>query len=104
MCRVETFELSPRDRRLIASRVNGVLFGYVGRFVSRGTETSMSFIGGPETRILAQRLAVASTASIYAQKDKKQDEAQKKEIQSIVKVVDDVAAGQPAANELSLTW
>jgi hypothetical protein len=53
---------------------------------------------------LVLSLAVASTASIYAQKDKKQDEAQKKEIQSIVKVVDDVAAGQPAANDLSLTW
>jgi hypothetical protein len=49
-------------------------------------------------------LGLASTASIYAQKDKKQDEAQKKEIQSIVKVVDDVAAGQPPANDLTLTW
>jgi len=36
--------------------------------------------------------------------DKKKDEAQKREIQSIVKSVDDLAAGQPAANDLSLTW
>src|SRR5215470_17438448 len=51
----------------------------------------------------ALMLALAS-ASLLAQKDKKQDEAQKKEIQSVVKVVDDVAAGQPASNDLSLTW
>jgi hypothetical protein len=48
-------------------------------------------------------LAFAS-ASLLAQKDKKQDDAQKKEIQSVVKVVDDVAAGQPASNDLALTW
>src|SRR5207245_4064300 len=36
--------------------------------------------------------------------DKKKDEAQKREIQSIVKSVDDLAAGQPAANDLSLSW
>jgi hypothetical protein len=36
--------------------------------------------------------------------DKKQDEKQKKEIQNIVKIVDDLAAGQPAPNDLSLTW
>src|SRR5215470_385307 len=51
----------------------------------------------------ALMLALAS-ASVLAQKDKKQDEAQKKEIQSVVKVVDDVAAGQPASNDLALTW
>jgi hypothetical protein len=36
--------------------------------------------------------------------DKKKDEAQKREIQTIVKTVDDLAAGQPAANDLSMTW
>ncbi len=36
--------------------------------------------------------------------DKKADDAQKKEIQSVVKIVDDVVAGQPAPNDLSLTW
>ena len=36
--------------------------------------------------------------------DKKKDDAQKKEIQSVVKFVDDAAAGQPAPNDLSLAW
>jgi hypothetical protein len=48
----------------------------------------------------------ASSMALFAQSkdDKKKDEAQKKEIQNIVKTVDDLAAGQPAANDLSLTW
>src|SRR5882672_10087405 len=48
----------------------------------------------------------ASSIALFAQKkdDKKQDEAQKKEIQNIVKIVDDSAAGQPAPNDLSLSW
>jgi hypothetical protein len=48
----------------------------------------------------------ASSMVLIAQgkDDKKKDEAQKKEIQNIVKTVDDLAAGQPAANDLSLTW
>jgi hypothetical protein len=47
----------------------------------------------------------ASSIGLVAQKgDKKQDEAQKKEIQSIVKIVDDIAAGQPAPNDLSVAW
>ena len=48
----------------------------------------------------------ASSLVLFAQSkdDKKKDEAQKKEIQNIVKIVDDVAAGQPAANDLSLAW
>ncbi len=53
-------------------------------------------------------LSVAATvlfsAGLFAQKDKKQDEAQKKEIQAVIKIVDDVAAGQPAPNDVSLTW
>jgi hypothetical protein len=36
--------------------------------------------------------------------EKKRDDAQKKEIQSVVKFVDDAAAGQPAANDLDLKW
>jgi hypothetical protein len=36
--------------------------------------------------------------------EKKRDDAQKKEIQGVVKIVDDAAAGQPAPNDLSLTW
>jgi hypothetical protein len=48
----------------------------------------------------------ASSIGLFAQgkDDKKKDEAQKREIQSIVKTVDDLAAGQPAANDLSMTW
>jgi hypothetical protein len=46
----------------------------------------------------------ASSIGLLAQKDKKQDEAQKKEIQNIVKIVDDLAAGQPAPNDLTLAW
>ena len=47
-----------------------------------------------------------SSMGLFAQSkdDKKKDEAQKREIQSIVKSVDDLAAGQPAANDLSMTW
>jgi hypothetical protein len=50
--------------------------------------------------------ALLFSTGLLAQKkgEKKQDEAQKKEIQSVVKVVDDVANGQPAPNDLSLTW
>src|SRR5262249_39706639 len=45
-------------------------------------------------------------SGILAQKkdEKKQDDAQKKETQNVVKFVDDVAAGQPAPNDLSLSW
>src|SRR5712664_2679906 len=48
----------------------------------------------------------ASTLAVLAQSkdDKKKDDAQKREIQSIVKAVDDLTAGQPAANDLSMTW
>src|SRR5882672_7762743 len=48
----------------------------------------------------------ASSLALFAQSkdDKKKDEAQKREIQSIVKTVDDLTAGQSAANDLSMTW
>ena len=46
----------------------------------------------------------SSMLGAQSKDDKKKDEAQKREIQSIVKSVDDLAAGQPAANDLSLTW
>jgi hypothetical protein len=51
-------------------------------------------------------VVVASSIGVFAQNkdDKKRDDAQKKEIQNIVKIVDDAAAGQAAANDLSLTW
>jgi hypothetical protein len=50
-------------------------------------------------------MALACSALVVAQKnEKKQDDAQKKEIQNVVKLVDEVAAGQPAPNDLSLAW
>src|SRR5205807_7623047 len=50
-------------------------------------------------------LALVCSTLVVAQKaEKKQDEAQKKEIQNVVKLVDEVAAGQPAPNDLNLAW
>jgi hypothetical protein len=51
-------------------------------------------------------VALALSASLFAQKkdEKKQSDEQKKEVQALVKMVDDVAAGQPAANDLGLNW
>jgi hypothetical protein len=62
--------------------------------------------------VLALMVAVGSTmpitysaTSVAAQKnDRKQDEAQKKEIQNVIKLVDDVAAGQAAPNDFNLAW
>ena len=48
-------------------------------------------------------IALAFAAYPSAQ-DKKQSDAQKKEIQNIVKIVDGLTTGQPAPNELSLAW
>lgn len=48
--------------------------------------------------------ALACSAAVFAQNDKKQSDAQKKEIQNVVKIVDGVAAGQPAPNDLGLAW
>jgi hypothetical protein len=55
---------------------------------------------------LSLTVALASSVAIVAQKkdDKKQTDAQKKEIQDIVRIVDGVAAGQPAPNDLGLAW
>jgi len=51
-------------------------------------------------------IVLASSIGLFAQNkdDKKRDDQQKKEIQNIVKIVDDAAAGQPALNDLSLAW
>ena len=43
------------------------------------------------------------STALFAQQ-KKQTDAQKKEIQGIVKIVDGLATGQPAPNDLGLTW
>src|SRR5437773_10603672 len=50
---------------------------------------------------------ILCSAGILAQKkdDKKQDEAQKKEVQNLVKLADEASAGQAAGpNDLSLAW
>ncbi|HEY7285784.1 MAG TPA: hypothetical protein VH497_10095, partial [Vicinamibacterales bacterium] len=49
-------------------------------------------------------VGLAFSAAPFAQENKKQSDAQKKEIQSVVKVVDGIAAGQPAPNDLALEW
>ena len=56
--------------------------------------------------VLALVVTVAGSSTLSAQKDvvKKQDDAQKKETQNVVKVVDDVASGQPAPDDLSIAW
>jgi len=59
------------------------------------------------TTAIAVAVSVVFSAGLIAQKkdDKKQDEAQKRELQSVLKLVDDVAAGTAQApNDLSLTW
>jgi len=51
-------------------------------------------------------LALIVSVSVFAQKkdDKKQSDEQKREVQALVKMVDDVAAGQAAPNDLGLAW
>jgi hypothetical protein len=59
-----------------------------------------------QRRLPAVCVAVAFLCSVglSAQNDKKRDDAQKKEIQNIIKVVDDVSGGQTAANDMNLAW
>jgi hypothetical protein len=47
---------------------------------------------------------LAFSAVVFAQNEKKQTDAQKKEIQSIVKIVDGAATGQAVPNDLDLKW
>jgi hypothetical protein len=56
--------------------------------------------------VLSVLVLFASSNALLGQSkdDKKKDEAQKKEIANVVKIVDEVAAGAPAANDLSLGW
>ena len=51
-------------------------------------------------------VALIVSVSLFAQKkdDKKQSDEQKKEVQALVKMVDDAAAGQPAPNDLGVAW
>src|SRR3954468_9726619 len=56
--------------------------------------------------LLVLFIFAASSSAIIGQgkDDKKKDDAQKKEIANVVKIVDDLAAGQPAPNDFGLTW
>jgi hypothetical protein len=56
--------------------------------------------------VLSILVLCASSNTLLGQSkdDKKKEEAQKKEIASVVKIVDEVAGGAPAANDLALTW
>jgi hypothetical protein len=49
-------------------------------------------------------ITLACTASLYAQKDKKQDETEKRETQAMRKLVDDAGATASAPNDLALEW
>src|SRR5262245_43863711 len=55
---------------------------------------------------LSMAVALAVSVGLVAQKkdDKKQSDEQKKDIQAVVKLADDVAAGQNAPNDAALTW
>jgi len=63
------------------------------------------------TRRYVNTLALAaivlfSSAVLFAQtpQARKMSDSEKKEVQNILKIVDGMAAGQPPANDLSLTW
>jgi hypothetical protein len=54
--------------------------------------------------LASSMLLFAQGATPPSKDEKKKSDAQNKEIQNIVKMVDGIAAGQPAPNDLSLTW
>src|SRR6266446_4912751 len=61
------------------------------------------------TALVIVTVLLAGSAALFAQKkdekkDDKKTDAQKKEIQAIVKLVDDVASGQPAPGDVTLAW
>jgi hypothetical protein len=51
-------------------------------------------------------IALLLSVGVFTQSkdDKKQSDDQKREIQAVVKMADDLAAGQPVANDLGLAW
>ena len=54
---------------------------------------------------VAAAVALLGSVSAFAGQDKKkQDDAQKKEVQAVVKLVDAAMAGQPMPNDLGLAW
>ena len=56
------------------------------------------------TAILASSTATLAQNAQPRPQPKKLSDAEKKEIQAIVKITDDIVAGQPAPNDLSLAW
>jgi hypothetical protein len=54
--------------------------------------------------VLVSSTMLLAQATPPSKDEKKKSDAQNKEIQNIVKIVDGIAAGQPAPNDLSLTW
>ena len=48
--------------------------------------------------------AVICSATLFAQGERKLNDAEKKEFQAIVKVVDGPPASQPTANDVALSW
>jgi hypothetical protein len=65
-------------------------------------------LGSAASIVSATLLVFSATLLAQAQPQqaapRKMSDAEKKEIQTVLKIVDDVAAGQPAPNDLSLTW
>jgi len=55
---------------------------------------------------LSAAVVVSASAGVLAQKkdDKKLSDAEKREVQSVVKIVDDVVAGQPAPDDFEVEW
>ncbi|MBM3772877.1 MAG: hypothetical protein FJW27_16620 [Acidimicrobiia bacterium] len=54
--------------------------------------------------VLGIGAVLVTAASLLAQGERKLSDAEKKEFQTIVKVVDGPPTGQPAANDLALSW
>src|SRR5689334_12328611 len=55
--------------------------------------------------VVGAAVLVACSAAVMAQKnDKKQEEVQAREIQSIDKLVEEAAGGQATPNDLGVTW
>jgi hypothetical protein len=53
---------------------------------------------------LVGAIALAASSRVVAQKKDDRNDQQKKEIQAAVKAADDVEAGQPAPNDLTMVW
>jgi hypothetical protein len=76
-------------------------FAEMSFMVNRRSVVALSIIS-----MISITVALAWSVALVAQKkdDKKQSDAQKKEILDIVRIVDGVAAGQPTPNDLGLAW